>query len=171
MAAKRKSSSSKRSAAVEPSPASVRLVLAQAKHLSTQIASEDDAIARLALLHPGVAVSASLLGSTNGETRFSLAKTSDIFGSAKRAFEQAKAQVKKIVCTDLQYCKNKDSVSSWLDEHLPEIAAKLLKGGPSGFVAKILAWLGIGATSWASVVAIVVAWLIKTEIDQLCGCK
>ena len=150
--------------------ATVKSVIAQAKQRSKEVKSESEAIALLAVMHPDAGTNVAQVKLASGKAQFSLATTSDIFQKAGKAFERAKALVKKIICKDLQYCKNKDATSTWLNDHLPEIVGLLLKGTPKGVIAKILSLLGLGAASWASVVAIVVAWLLKAELDNLCDC-
>lgn len=156
---------------VEMAQPSVASIITQAKSLSKQIETESDAIAKLALLHPAAGAEAKFIGFKASTAHFTLSKKSHIYLNAKKAFEHAKEEAVKIVCRDLKYCKNKAGVSNWLSKHLSDIVQLLLKGAPKGIIAKTLELLGIGSASWASVVAIVVAWLLKAELDELCGCE
>jgi hypothetical protein len=153
-----------------PKP-TVASVIRDAKKLAPQVTTEQQAIERLALMSPQVATHARRVGARGGQSAFTVPRASAVYLNAAKAFGRAKKLLVKIVCKDLDYCKHEGDVSKWLDKNLPDIVKKLLSGSPTGIIAKILSLIGVTSVSWAAIVTIVAAWLLKTGLDSLCGCK
>jgi hypothetical protein len=89
----------------------------------------------------------------------------------KAVFARFEPYLKKAICADLKYCTNKASVSGdiqkvlqAIDKHLPFTAAL------PGWLATILGWVGVAATSWEALVVLLAAAAIKEGFDALCGC-
>lgn len=151
--------------------ATVASVIRDAKKLAPEVTTEQQAIERLALMSPQVAKFAHRFEQGRGQSAFIIPKASPVLRNAANAFGHAKKLLVKIVCQDLSYCEHEGDVSKWLDNNLPSIVKKLLGGSPTGIIAKILALIGVTSVSWAAIVTIVVAWLLKASLDDLCGCK
>lgn len=103
---------------------------------------------------------------------FALAETSgSVIDKGKAIFARFEPYLKKAICDDLKYCSNKASVAGnvqkvldAIDKHLPFTAAV------PGWLATLLKWFGIAATSWEALVVLLAAAVIKLGFDKLCGC-
>ncbi len=90
-------------------------------------------------------------------------------------FDKVKPFVKKAVCDDFGYCRKKDDVDKALNKYLPDIVKAIIKRIPisgklPGWLAKILTFFGIAASSLDVLIALIVAWLIVAGCNALCGC-
>lgn len=95
--------------------------------------------------------------------------------SGSKIFNKFKPYVKKAVCDDFGYCKKRDQVDKALEKYLPDIVKAILKKIPlsgklPGWLAKVLSFFGIAATSLDVLVALIVAWLLVAGCNALCGC-